>query len=365
MLTALRGLLVALALAGAAASALPALPGDAWWLRMLDFTRLQGLIGTAAVAALLAVLAVAARASRPVRLATGAAAIVALAACAWHAAVLFPYSAAAGVQQREARPDCAPADRLRLLAANVQMTNQRDDRLIRLVRQADPDVAWFQETDDWWERELSVLARDMPFEVAHAQPNYFGVHLFSKLPLVDAQVRRLTGSRNPSVHAGVMLRSGRTIGLHAIHPRPPQMGQGTAERDAQLLATALAAREAGGPQLVAGDLNAVPWESVVRHAQRVGGLLDPRAGRGLHITWDAHSRVMRWPLDQILASPEFTLRSLRVLPAFGSDHQPLLAEFCLEPDAAAGQPAPALREDDLQAARDAVRKGQDKADGAG
>ena len=39
--------------------------------------------------------------------------------------------------------------------------------------------------------------------------------------------------------------------------------------------------------IVAGDFNAVPWERISWHAMRIGGLLDPRVGRGLYPTYNA------------------------------------------------------------------------------
>ena len=172
----------------------------------------------------------------------------------------------------------------------------------------------------------------------------------------------MTASRNPSVFTGVRLPSGQAMRLYAIHPRPPLVGQSAAERDAQIMATALAAHDDQEPHVVVGDMNAVPWERVIRQAQRVGRLLDPRIGRGLYITWKADSLVLKWPLDHILPGPGFTLLSLQVLPAFGSDHHPLLAELCLDPAAASRQPPPALRAGDIEAAQATVRRGQGAAD---
>jgi endonuclease/exonuclease/phosphatase (EEP) superfamily protein YafD len=357
VLTAIRSLLLLLALAGVAVTSLPAFNGDRWWIRVLDFPRIEFLIAMAAVALLLVLL--------PRRTWLSWVAVVALAgACAYDAVLLAPYSPLVAPQQI-ATQSCPDGNRLRLLEANVQMTNEHDHRLLDIVRQVAPDVAWFQETDSWWEQELTPLGAEMPYGVAKAQPNYFGVHLFSKLPLSDSQVHYLTDSRNPSVFASVRLPSGETVKLYAIHPRPPLVGQSTAERDGQLLAAALAARDDPAPHVIAGDINSVPWEGVIGRTQRVGRVLDPRIGQGLYVTWNAKSPVLKWPLDQILPGPGFTLLSLQVLPAFGSDHRPYLAELCLDPAAAPRQPPPALLPGDVEAAQATVRDAQDAADKVG
>ena len=97
-------------------------------------------------------------------------------------------------------------------------------------------------------------------------------------------------------------------------------------------------------------------------AKRVGRLLDPRIGRGFYITWNATSPVLKWPLDQILPGQNFTLTALRVLPEFGSDHHPYLADLCFNPAAAAWQSPPPMRPGDIEDARTAVLRGQGKAD---
>ncbi len=350
-----RWLLILLALAGIAVTVIPAIPGNIWWVRYLDFTRIEILIASAAVWVLLLLV------SRGV---ISRVALLALAgAIAYQAYVLYPYTGFAPPNQI-ATETCAPNSRLRLLEVNVQKTNQHDNRLLNMVRQIDPDIAWFQEVDEWWLQNLAPLAATMPYHVTQAQPNYFGAALYSRYPLSDPEVKFLTGSHDPSVFTGIQLPSNQSIRLYAIHPRPPQQGQSTAERDAQILATALAAHDDNLPHIVAGDLNAVPWEDTVHLAKRVGRFLDPRIGRGFYMTWNATSPVLKWPLDQILPGQTFTLTALRVLPEFGSDHRPYLAELCFNPAAAAWQSPPPMWSGDIEEARTAVLTGQGKADQA-
>jgi endonuclease/exonuclease/phosphatase (EEP) superfamily protein YafD len=348
-----RWLLILLALAGIAVTIIPAVPGDIWWVRYLDFPRIEILIASAVVWVLLLLVS----RGRVSRLALLALAV----AIACQAYVLYPYTSFAPPNQI-ATETCAAGNRLRLLAVNIQMTNQHDNRLLNMVRQIDPDVAWFQEVDEWWLQNLAGLAATMPYHVAQAQPNYFGAALFSRYKLIDPEIRFLTGSHDPSVFTGIQLPSDQPVRLYAIHPRPPQEGQGTAERDAQILATALAAHDDNLPHIVAGDLNAVPWEDMIHMAKRVGRFLDPRIGRGFYITWNATNPVLKWPLDQILPGQTFTLRSLRVLPEFGSDHRPYLAELCFNPNAASWQSPPPMRSGDVEDARTAVLNGQGRAD---
>ena len=357
---ALRWTLLLAAPVALAATVVPVWPTNTWWVRVLDYPRLQML---AAMFLALTVLVVLVRRGWAVWLASGCYAV----ACVWNVVLLSPYllPPVFGWPAAEvAAGTCGTDRRLRVLAANVQMSNAHDDRLLKLVRAADPDVAWFQETDQWWEDRLSTLSDAMPYGLAKAQPNYFGVHLFSKWPLEDAGVRYYTKSRNPSVAATVTLPGGEKVRLYAIHPRPPQIGQSTAERDAQMMAAALDAYDTTLPHVLLGDLNAVPWEDMLRRLREVGGFHDPRWGRGLLISWNAQSTTWKWPLDHILTGPAFELVSLEVLGPFGSDHYPMVATLCLAPGPVRER-RPGVPVSELQAAREVVARGQDKADEPG
>jgi endonuclease/exonuclease/phosphatase (EEP) superfamily protein YafD len=353
---ALRALLILAALALVVVTILPSADTVTWWVRYLDFPRLEFGIGMLLVGVALLLLG-------PRWL--GWVALFGLAASvAYDCFILFPYSGLPDTQQLTAE-SCPEGNRLRLLEVNVEMTNHDAASLLAIVRAAKPDVAWFQEVDDWWADQLAPLTAELPNVVKQPQPNYFGVELMSRLRLVDPQVKHLTSSADPSVFTGVELPSGQAIRLYAIHPRPPQVGQSTRERAGQVMAMALAARDDTAPHVVMGDMNAVPWEDVIRRAERVGRFLDPRIGRGLFITWNAKSWVLRWPLDQILPGQDFTLISLEVLPPFGSDHRPYLAELCANPAAARDQSPPHLRPGDLEIARTEVANGQNAADKEG
>jgi endonuclease/exonuclease/phosphatase (EEP) superfamily protein YafD len=70
--------------------------------------------------------------------------------------MMWPYLPWARQQVQRSR-GADPASSLRLLTANVLMTNRDARRLLRIVREADPDVILMVETDDWWRAQLADL----------------------------------------------------------------------------------------------------------------------------------------------------------------------------------------------------------------
>jgi endonuclease/exonuclease/phosphatase (EEP) superfamily protein YafD len=122
------------------------------------------------------------------------------------------------------------------------------------------------------------------------------------------------------------------------------------------LIVAKAVAAARRPAIVIGDLNDVAWSATTRLFQKTSGMLDPRVGRGMFSTFHAKHAWLRWPLDHIFISPEFTVASLARLGYFGSDHFPMYARLCYNPPAAAVQQAPEADPADREIAEDKIEK---------
>ncbi|SFI12373.1 endonuclease/exonuclease/phosphatase family protein [Albimonas pacifica] len=343
--------LVAVALAGASFLAL--VETDAWWVRMTDFPRLQYAV---ALAALLALLAAARPAGRGLRIGLAA---LALAALGYNLTKIGPYLWGA---RSETAAVCAPDRRLTVMVANVRLENRHAEPLLAMVRARNPDLLLALETNAWWDARLSPLTQEMPHVVSEITGGHFGMHLFSTLPLEHAEALFPVGQDAPAIRATVRLPSGEAVRFLGLHPRPPHPGQSARGRDAQLMWAALQAREAEAPAVLAGDLNAVPWERSMERAQRIGALLDPRDALGFKPTYDATSWWMRWPLDQVLHQSGARTVAFTVLPGFGSDHYPVLAELCL--DEAERTPS-RLEDDDLEEAQRTIEAARNQAGGRG
>jgi endonuclease/exonuclease/phosphatase (EEP) superfamily protein YafD len=244
------------------------------------------------------------------------------------------------------------------VVANVLTPNRNAAALLRIVRQRDPDLLLFVETDAWWQTQLDALEATHPHAVKCPKDNLYGMHLYSKLELVNPQLRFLVEPDIPSIHAGVRLRSGRRIEVHCVHPRPPAPAENpsSAERDAELLLVAKAVAKNPSPALVVGDLNDVAWSATTRLFQKISGMLDPRVGRGMFSTFHAKYPPLRWPLDHIFISPEFTVVSIARLGYFGSDHFPICASLCCSPEVAGAQEPPKADADDHEVADEKLEK---------
>lgn len=325
-----RWALVLLAALLATASLVPLIPTEWWWVRLLDFPRLPFAAALVVVGVgLLICLRMAPRSSGPAL----ALVAVGLTVNGW---ILRPY-----LPTRSVAADTCPAEqRLSILIANVQFGNHEAGPLLAAVRRTQPDLFLAMETDAWWEDVLKPVAEAMPHTLKRITGSYYGIHFFSRLPLVNGEIRHLAGQDTPAIVTGVTLRTGEVVDFVGIHPKPPQLWQSARGRDAQLYAAAAVLRERVEPGLLAGDLNATPWEIAVERMRRLSGLIDPRRGYGYVATWNAKSSWMRWPLDHIFHEGGFATLSIERLDAFGSDHFPYLVRLCHQSGQGKTEPAP-------------------------
>ena len=238
------------------------------------------------------------------------------------------------------------------------MDNRNADGLLEIVREKRPDVLLAVETDTWWESRLETLAPEYPFALKHPLENYYGMHLYSRIPLEDAEVRYLVEDETPSMFAGLNLPTGVRVDLHCAHPAPPSPTENptAVERDAELVLVAREVQRNARPAIVIGDLNDVAWSATTRLFQKISGLLDPRIGRGMFSTYHASHPWLRWPLDHVFASSEFTLVCFERLRHFGSDHFPIFAALRYAPAARRLHVEPEATEEDERLADEKVDK---------
>ncbi len=294
---------------------------QAWWIRGLDFPRLQ--IGALLFGLLLLELIL-----MDLR-GAGAWTVVALttACLIYQLWWIVPYTRLCPPEVRIS-PNTDPAATIRIMTANVLGTNRHSAEFLDIVYKNDPDILVTLESNLWWQQQLSVLEKTYTRTIQCPLENLYGMHVYSRIGLEHSEIRFLVEPDVPSMHTTAVLANQRKIRMIFLHPRPPNpTTQRSTERDAELLIVAENLGDDDIATIVAGDLNDVAWSKTTRLFRKISGLLDPRVGRGLFTTFHAEYRLIRWPLDHLFHSRHFLLSKIRRLPAFGSDHFPMLIEL--------------------------------------
>lgn len=221
-----------------------------------------------------------------------------------------------------------------IMASNVLTTNKNAAALLREVRQHNPDILVTLETNRWWQEQLSELEADYPYTLKCPLENLYGMHVYSRFPLEEAETEFLIQEDVPSMHALVVLADGIKVRVHFLHPAPPSPTENdeSSERDAELLLIAKKVAKSNLPVIVAGDLNDVAWSATTRLFRKISGLLDPRVGRGMFNSFHAGHRFIRWPLDHLFHSDHFVLVDIKRLANIGSDHFPMFIKLAYFPE---------------------------------
>lgn len=221
---------------------------------------------------------------------------------------------------------------LRVMLTNVLSRNRETTEVLEMIRAADPDIICAQEIDTHWNEAFAALAETYPHHHAIPRPDNFGIGLWSKYPLLQADTLELGDSTVPTIMAKLDVH-GTTLNLLCLHTLPPLLTDYADTRNQQLADVPGLVEQYGPPFLLVGDLNATMWSPYVTDIMEKTGLKNARTGFGIFPTWpaDVGRLLVPCPLDQILASPDVHVESFVRGPYVGSDHYPVWSDVVIMP----------------------------------
>ena len=333
------------------------LPLDNWWVRGVEFPRIQIMfLGFAAWLGMVIFWS-------DWQLGQWLLFIVLSSALAFQLRMVLPYTILWKKEVLTAKdmPN-GHAHQLKIMVSNVLTPNDETQKLVELVKDKRPDILITLETDKKWEKALNQIEANYPYTVKVPLDNLYGMHLYSKLELIDPEVKYLMIDDIPSIHTQLRLQGGQVIWLYCLHPMPPSPTEAdkSTTRDAELLMVGKHIKENKQTAILAGDLNDVAWSKTTRRFQRISGLLDPRIGRHFINTFHVKYPFLRWALDHIFHSACFTVVDIKRMPSIGSDHFPVMTTLQYEPEQASKQQsnAPTEKAEDVKEAKNTIEAGK-------
>jgi endonuclease/exonuclease/phosphatase (EEP) superfamily protein YafD len=298
------------ALATVIASLLPLGSRVAWIFELASHFRVQYVVVAVVLAIVLAVQ----------RQPAWAAVLVACAALsAWP---VLPY---VGSPVQSARA-AAGRPTIKVLSANVLYHNHETGRFLDILRRESPDVVLLDEFTPEWRAKLDEVRKAYPYHLEQPRLDAFGIALYSRFELES--VRPFALGPTTAIEARLRTPAGdaTVVGVHLRSPGSPRRA---AVRNWQLRALADHVAAIPGPLIVMGDFNVTPYSPYYTDWLARTGLTDTRRGRTLSPSWPAFFPVLAIPIDHCAVSRDVTIIAHRGLPAFGSDHYPILAELAL------------------------------------
>ena len=333
------------------------LPLDNWWVRGVEFPRIQIMfLGFAAWLGMVIFWS-------DWQLGQWLLFIVLSSALAFQLRMVLPYTILWKKEVLTAKdmPN-GHAHQLKIMVSNVLTPNDETQKLVELVKDKRPDILITLETDEKWEKALNQIEANYPYTVKVPLDNLYGMHLYSKLELIDPEVKYLMIDDIPSIHTQLRLQGGQVIWLYCLHPMPPSPTEAdkSTTRDAELLMVGKHIKENKQTAILAGDLNDVAWSKTTRRFQRISGLLDPRIGRHFINTFHVKYPFLRWALDHIFHSACFTVVDIKRMPSIGSDHFPVMTTLQYDPEQASKQQsnAPTEKAEDVKEAKNTIEAGK-------
>ena len=350
-----------LAIVALAATIIPLFPSKEWYVRIFDYPRLQTFF-IAVLAMLWYAIFYFKRGRRGYVFA-----FMFLVVIIVQGYKAWPYTSLGTKQVQWTEGDASDTTTISLFICNVLQTNTEYQEVIDKINKYNPDLIITTESDSNWQNALKVIENKYNYRVPIPQSNTYGMHLYSRFPLRETEVRYLLEEDIPSIRTGVKLASGEWITLFVVHPRPPVPGEASdsKERDAEIILVAREGRKEKGGVIIAGDFNDVAWSETTELFQEVSGFLDPRRGRGFYNTFHAKFPVFRWPLDHIFHSSHFKLVKLERVGKVNSDHFPMFVHLSYEPEEKPEQPKVKPDEETEKDAQETIQKGKSDKDAPG
>lgn len=214
------------------------------------------------------------------------------------------------------------AEGVDIVALNVNYRNDEYARVAGYLRDRNPDIIVLAEFTPAWRDGLAYLGKSHPYQLSDPRPDQWGLAIFSRLPLVDAQLIEL--AQTDAMHARFIVALGTMqLEIFAVHLfSPTSSGQA---RDRNLQLEDLADRVKGSPHqhLVIGDMNLTPFSPYFDRLLDQSGLRDARRVDGFHVTWPASALPIWIPIDHALVGPQLAGVRVDAGPNVGSDHLPL------------------------------------------
>ncbi|MFN7119193.1 MAG: endonuclease/exonuclease/phosphatase family protein [Saprospiraceae bacterium] len=292
-----------------------------WWMRIWDVSHLYLLFFTALLLILVIWLIPGWLLSKSI--------IITLLLCivVLHVIKMIPYTP---FYPKEVTYQAPNLESFTLLSINVLKENNKYGDFINIINKLNPDIILIIEYTPAWEAYLKLNLHNYPHQRALARADGFGLALYSKIKLSQAEMIYLVDKETPSIHALIHLPS-EVIYFVGMHPKPPVpwMKNATEAKDVATVLLADMLQAQARPALVAGDFNDVSWSTLMTAFKEASGLRDPRIGRGFYNTYHARKFYIRYPIDHIFLDPRFRLSRFRRVRLPGSDHFGLFIQLQL------------------------------------
>jgi endonuclease/exonuclease/phosphatase (EEP) superfamily protein YafD len=216
----------------------------------------------------------------------------------------------------------------RLFLANVLQKNQNRLEIGEQIVSTNPDiVALIEINQSWWDDLEIIRSKYQYTEICLREDNY-GIALLSRIPFINSSVMYFGAADVPSLHAKIHW-DGIFLNFLVTHPPPPKGKKGFQFRNDQLKALTGFIDKLEEETIICGDLNMSYWSPAFSEFINSTQLVNSSSGFGIQPTWPVKYPILQVPIDHFLVSEGIRVLSRFRGHKFGSDHFPVIMDFCI------------------------------------
>ena len=229
-----------------------------------------------------------------------------------------------------AEQPAAGETKVRLMSFNVLATSDDFDSAISEIREHDPDVVAVLEYAGMWHFAFDELNDTYPHQIRVPRWHGYGIALFSKLPLENAESMQLTANEidNPAVSANVQV-GGQQLRIFAVHVMSPIKKFRLELRNRQFKEIATHINAQSTPTMLVGDMNCSTFSGFLSDLIEEANLRDSRQGFGVHPSWPSFVGPLAVPIDHVLVTEEIHVHNRFLGDAGASDHRPVIVDVSI------------------------------------
>ncbi len=225
---------------------------------------------------------------------------------------------------------------IRILSFNLNIQNERDNEVIKVVRDNHPDLALFIEVNrDGVENLKTGLKDALPYSFRSPAG---GLALLSRFPIQNARGDNFNGRGGHNLLATIEVDK-KPIQLIGTHPLVPVKPNTFHSRNRQLAALSDYIRGLDQPLILVGDFNLTPWSPYYRRFINKTKLHNTRLGFGILPSWPRPAThvnfasllipLMNIPIDHCFVSKHFSVARIYTGANANSDHASLVTDLVL------------------------------------
>lgn len=223
----------------------------------------------------------------------------------------------------------AGSQKISVMSMNVWCDNYRYGEVIDQIESVSPDVLLIIEYNNQWHERMRSLHSTYPHRVLQPRWHGYGIALFSKLPLEDAEVWQLTQQETDVPALGARVKAGdQSVYIGGLHTMSPTNSLRMRLRSDQMIEIAEKLASADEPSMLIGDFNCTPWSPYLKDLVKTCGYRDSRQGQGYFASWHLQLPwLFHIPIDHALVSKEVHVHRRYTGKPCGSDHHPTIIEI--------------------------------------